>query len=490
LRVELLEDRSVPSVLSDEVSSVIGASLSAGVTVGPTGATVTLADGSVTTTGLRGPGLDRLITALSQLAQPSSELTTPPPVTVVLPPPGSFALECAYYCVALDAEPSVQPPMVEGEPPSGGTTAPGGSGNGSVQVLAANGGVPLLPASAQTVVLSGRTFSAADVVVEGSVPASAPQEGSGRVGEIVTPTSIFLEPVVLEARQPTTPSGAPSGPGALQVSQPTVPDSAGAPAVTGAAPPVAHGGSLSLAPGGTSATSPQTTLSLGAGTTTNPLTAQGTDGGISPHQFPDATGVGPTGGGSTEPRTPLADLSDGSLLQRFAANREQAAFTTLVRRHESSVLRVCTEVLGDPDRARDASQATFQALARRAGSLDGRGPLHGWLSTVAYHLALRCRAADLRRRQLERAAAVRVVDGEEVDPATDLEREELRLVIGEELDRLPAKYRVPLVLYYLGGRTHAEVAREVGLPRGSVARRIGDALGRLRDRLVARGFPF
>jgi RNA polymerase sigma factor (sigma-70 family) len=177
-------------------------------------------------------------------------------------------------------------------------------------------------------------------------------------------------------------------------------------------------------------------------------------------------------------------------LQRFAANREQAAFTTLVRRHESSVLRVCTEILGDSDRARDASQATFQALARRAGSLDGRGPLRGWLSTVAFHVALRCRAADVRRRQLERAGAVRVDAGEEVNPGADLEREELRAVIGAELDRLPEKYRVPLVLHYLDGRTHAEVARELGIPLGSVARRIGDALGRLRDRLVARGLPF
>jgi RNA polymerase sigma factor (sigma-70 family) len=183
-------------------------------------------------------------------------------------------------------------------------------------------------------------------------------------------------------------------------------------------------------------------------------------------------------------------LSDGSLLQRFAVTREQAAFTTLVRRHEPSVLRVCTEVLGDSDRARDASQATFQALARRAGSLDGRSALNGWLSTVAFHVALRCRAADVRRRQLERSAAARVTDGVEVDPAVDLEREEMRAVIGEELDRLPAKYRVVLIRHYLDGRTHEEVARELGLPRGSVARRLADALNRLRDRLVARGFPF
>ena len=61
-------------------------------------------------------------------------------------------------------------------------------------------------------------------------------------------------------------------------------------------------------------------------------------------------------------------------------------------------------------------------------------------------------------------------------------------MLREELQRLPEKYRVPLALCYLEGRTHAEVARAVGLPRGSVAKRIGEGLGRLREGLAGRGF--
>ena len=203
--------------------------------------------------------------------------------------------------------------------------------------------------------------------------------------------------------------------------------------------------------------------------------------------FPVQSVPGENGSGSW---TPLSDRTDGSLLQLFAADREQSAFTTLVQRHEPSVLQVCTQVLGDSDRARDASQATFQVLARRAGSLDGQGPIGGWLSTVAYHLALRYRANDARRRQVERAAVARSADEDVLDPATDLERKDLRAVVGEELNKLPAKYRLPLIRHYFDGRTHAEVAREVGLPLGSIARRIEDALRRLRDRLITRGFPF
>ena len=54
-------------------------------------------------------------------------------------------------------------------------------------------------------------------------------------------------------------------------------------------------------------------------------------------------------------------------------------------------------VLGDPERARDASQATFLALARRADGLDPRDSLAGWLHRVAYRMALRQRAATGRR---------------------------------------------------------------------------------------------
>jgi RNA polymerase sigma factor (sigma-70 family) len=175
------------------------------------------------------------------------------------------------------------------------------------------------------------------------------------------------------------------------------------------------------------------------------------------------------------------------LLRRFAGGRDQAAFAELVRRYEGSVLAVCTRVLGDADRARDASQATFLALARRASGLDARGPLTGWLYRVACRMALRVRRTAARRWRLEQAAAEQRPQ-EEDDTFADVEAGDTWRVLREELQRLPEKYREPLVLCYLDGRTHAEVARMVGLPRGSVAKRIGEGLERLRERLARRGF--
>jgi RNA polymerase sigma factor (sigma-70 family) len=183
-----------------------------------------------------------------------------------------------------------------------------------------------------------------------------------------------------------------------------------------------------------------------------------------------------------------ADLPDGALLHRFVTQREQAAFTALVQRHGSFVFGVCQRVLRDFHAAQDATQATFLVLARKAGMLDRNSPLGGWLYRVAYHLALRSRSVAGRQRLIENEAGAERASSSTTDVAADLEQRELQQVIREELQGLPEKYRTPLSLCYFGDRSHAEAAREIGLPRGSMAKRIGEGLERLRERLLDRGF--
>jgi RNA polymerase sigma factor (sigma-70 family) len=188
---------------------------------------------------------------------------------------------------------------------------------------------------------------------------------------------------------------------------------------------------------------------------------------------------------------PANDLPDGSLLRRYAVHREEPAFAALVQRHERLVLGVCQRVLGDSHAALDAFQATFLVLARKASTLDQNGSVAGWLYKVAYHLALRLRAIAARQRRREKQAAHDrpAATGAVTDTnAVDIENEEVRAALSEELQRLPDKYRVPLVLCYLDGRTHEEAAQAIGMPRGSMAKRIGEGLERLRERLSDRGF--
>jgi RNA polymerase sigma factor (sigma-70 family) len=174
---------------------------------------------------------------------------------------------------------------------------------------------------------------------------------------------------------------------------------------------------------------------------------------------------------------------DEELVRRYAIHHDDNAFAALVRRHGPMVLGVCARVLGDTPDAEDAFQAAFLVLARRVRSVSRPGLLANWLHGVAYRTALKARAAVARRRAVERQ--VRIVTG--TDPLDELCRQGLRLVLDEELSRLPEKYRVPIVLCYLDGQTHDEVARRLGCSRKTITTRLTRGCERLRVRLTRRG---
>lgn len=183
-----------------------------------------------------------------------------------------------------------------------------------------------------------------------------------------------------------------------------------------------------------------------------------------------------------------ARVPDGVLLQRFAVHGDETAFAALVQRYDRFVLRVCERVLGDAHAAQDACQGTFFILARKASILSWQNPLGGWLARVAYRLALRLRAIADRQRRSERECASGPLPEDAADFGAAVDKREILQALGEELQRLPEKYRTPLVLCYFDGQTHEQAARALGLLRGSMAKRIGEGLQRLRDRLLARGF--
>lgn len=182
-------------------------------------------------------------------------------------------------------------------------------------------------------------------------------------------------------------------------------------------------------------------------------------------------------------RGTLAGRSDGELLERFATGRDEGAFEVLVARHGTMVLAACRSATGDRHAAEDAFQATFLILARKAGSIRVEDSLGRWLRGVARRVATRAAVQEARRRAREGSTSGSIAVG----PDRPAERDELRVIVREEIARLPEADRDAVRACYLDGQTCAEAARRLGMPVGTIKARLARVRARLRDRLARRG---
>jgi RNA polymerase sigma factor (sigma-70 family) len=185
---------------------------------------------------------------------------------------------------------------------------------------------------------------------------------------------------------------------------------------------------------------------------------------------------------------PHADASapDEELLQRFVNGRDEAAFAVLVRRHGAMVFSVCRATLRQRQDAEDVCQATFLVLARHATTIRKRTSLASWLHGVAYRLA--CKEAGNRRAAVPSACSRSVPS-----PLDELSGREVCHALHEELQRLPERLRLPLLLCYLQGLTQEEAAHQLGWRASTVKSRVyrgRDLLGRrLRQRGLTLAVP-
>jgi len=192
------------------------------------------------------------------------------------------------------------------------------------------------------------------------------------------------------------------------------------------------------------------------------------------------------------------DPTDSQLLEQFCRHGDQRAFATLVQRHGPLVYGLCRRLLRDQHEAEDAFQVTFLVLARRASSIRQSEALGGWLHRTAYRVALEI-GAKTRRRQTVQAGVAGMTGNAKnsvpwgsvpdvaAGPPSDVSRRESQRLLEDELQKLPLKYRLPIILCYLQGKTNQEAAHDLGLPLSSLSWRLGRARDLLRQRLERRG---
>jgi RNA polymerase sigma factor (sigma-70 family) len=176
-------------------------------------------------------------------------------------------------------------------------------------------------------------------------------------------------------------------------------------------------------------------------------------------------------------------LADSRLMESFRTDGDQTAFEILVKRHGPMVLGVCRRVIGNLHDAEDAFQAVFLVLAKKASSISHCDLIGNWLYGTAYRTALQARGRLGRRRTRE----VQVKDMPQPAVAPEYELHELHQVLDLELSKLSDKYRVPIVLCDLEGRSRKDVARQLKIPEGTLSSRLATARRHLARRLTRHG---
>jgi RNA polymerase sigma factor (sigma-70 family) len=176
--------------------------------------------------------------------------------------------------------------------------------------------------------------------------------------------------------------------------------------------------------------------------------------------------------------------TDGQLLTSFADLKDESAFAALVHRHGSMVFNVCHRVVRNHHDAEDAFQAAFLVLARKAASVRPKSMVANWLHGVALRTALKARAMRTRRQAREKQVAQvpEVGAARQPEPWSDLQP-----VLDEELNRLPANYRLAVLLCDLEGKPIKAAAEQLGWPQGTLAGRLARARRLLARRLTQRG---
>ncbi|BBH68252.1 RNA polymerase sigma factor [Actinoplanes sp. OR16] len=179
--------------------------------------------------------------------------------------------------------------------------------------------------------------------------------------------------------------------------------------------------------------------------------------------------------------------SDDELAERLRAGDEKA-LRTAYERHGAAVLYLAQRLLGNRADAEDVTQVTFVAAwTGRDGFDPQRGTMLGWLLGIARRKAVdRLRSAARDERVTETVRAQVVIPDEPETP----ERVVDRLVVADELGRLPDEQRRTLELAFFDDLTHPQIAAVTGLPLGTVKSHIRRGMASLRRRWEVDGATF
>jgi RNA polymerase sigma-70 factor (ECF subfamily) len=169
-----------------------------------------------------------------------------------------------------------------------------------------------------------------------------------------------------------------------------------------------------------------------------------------------------------------SDLITGSLAgDRTAARR-------LYERHAPRVYRLIYRLVGDEERAREYTQDAFVKAFQRLAQYRGESAFSTWLHAVAMSSVL----TGMRRTKRIRSREAELTEADSVAAPVESGDPHLRERLQAELERLPLRLRMPVVLHDIEGFTHREIGEMLDIPQGTSKARLAEARAQLREALA------
>jgi len=179
-------------------------------------------------------------------------------------------------------------------------------------------------------------------------------------------------------------------------------------------------------------------------------------------------------------------VEDDTQLVKASQQGDQDAFALLVQKHQRRVFNMSLRMLRDCEEASEITQEAFLAAWQGLPSFRGEACFATWLYRIAYNCSLRL----LEQRKRERALQA-AIQAEQILEEVNKERQvedilELRdrqTMVREQMEKLPASYRMVLILRHLQEMTYEEMAEVLAMPIGTIKTILFRARHLLKERV-------
>jgi RNA polymerase sigma-70 factor (ECF subfamily) len=176
---------------------------------------------------------------------------------------------------------------------------------------------------------------------------------------------------------------------------------------------------------------------------------------------------------------------DDDELIRKISRKDLTAFQKLVKRHESSILNTCLNLIGNCQQAEEAAQDVFFEVYRSAAAFRHQSKVSTWIYRIAVNRSLNVIRSNKRLRWIKSLTTLEIKEFGAQQPDRLLEKKELKHLLRTAVDSLPEKQRTAFVLNKYEHLSPNEIAEILGLSTNSVEVRIHRAKKSLQKKLAS-----